>query len=148
MNGDSSLIDHLKLRHYSSEIAEVNVIRAIAVRLAPGAGGNIVWREKYYASASVFPSYDVYFYKFLDNPDEKVMGNQTLAFAFEGNASIGYQSSRLYAGVRCEIENSSVTLRGLQSKKIFATIGLEFGYRFNAPRAVMKVYQETIPPGM
>src|SRR5688572_3854059 len=131
MTGDSSLIDHVKLRQYSSEIASVNVIRSLAVRLATGGGANIVLRGKYYASASMFPSFDIYFYKFLNNPDQKVMGSQTLAFAFESNASVGYQSSRLYAGVRCEIENNSVVLRGFQSKKVYAAVGLEFGYRFN-----------------
>ena len=148
ISGDSSLIGDTKLQHYSVDFADVNTIRALTIRLAPGAGANIVVREKYYASAAVFPSYDIYFYKYLKNPDDKAMGNQTLAFAFEGNASIGYQSRRLYAGLRCEFERNRVLLRGLQSNKVYAILGLEFGYRFNAPNVVKKIYRETMPPGM
>ena len=148
MSGDSSLIHDTKLRHYPPQFADVNIIRALTIRLAPGAGANIVVLKNYYASAAVFPSYDIYFYKYLKNPNDKVMGNQTLAFAFEGNLSVGYQSQRLYAGLRCEFEKNSVLLQGFQSNKVYANLGLEFGYRFNAPKVVKKIYRETMPPGM
>jgi hypothetical protein len=148
MSGDSSLIDPTKLAHYSNDMSMVNAIRSLSIRLAPGAGGNLIVRDKYYASMSVFPSFDVYFYKYLENTDGKSEGSQTLAFAFEGNASVGYQSRRMYAGIRCELENSSVLMRGMQSRKLNTSIGLEFGYRFNAPRFVKKVYRDTMPPGM
>ena len=148
MSGDSSLIDHTKLEYYSNDMSMVNVIRSLSIRLAPGAGGNLIIRDRYYASMSVFPSFDIYFYKYLDNTDGQSGGNQTLAFAFEGNASVGYQSRRMYAGVRCELENSSVLMLGIQSRKLNTSIGVEVGYRFNAPRFVRKVYRDTMPPGM
>ncbi len=148
MSGDSSLIDHTKLAYYSNDISMVNVIRSFSIRLAPGAGGNMIIRKKYYASISVFPSFDIYFYKYLENTDGRSNGSQTLAFTFEGNASVGYQSRRIYTGVRCELENSSALMRGIQSKKVNTSIGVEFGYRFTAPRFVRKVYRETMPPGM
>jgi hypothetical protein len=148
MSGDSSLIHHSKLAYYRGELSSVNVIRSLSLRLAPGAGANVVIKERCYASLAVFPSWDIYFYKYLENPNQKVMGSQTLAFAFEGNASIGYQSKRLYAGVRYEIENNTVVLQGFNSKKIYASLGFEIGYRFNAPRVVKNVYKKTMPPGM
>jgi hypothetical protein len=148
MSGDSSLIDHSKLAYYSNDVSMINVIRSLSIRLAPGAGGNLIIRKKYYASMSVFPSFDMYFYKYLENTDGSSEGSQTLAFAFEGNASVGYQSRRMYAGVRCELENSSVHMSGIQSRKLNTSIGVEFGYRFTAPRFVRKVYRDTMPPGM
>jgi hypothetical protein len=147
MSGDSSLIDHTKLPHYANDISRVNVIRSFSIRLAPGAGGNMIIRKKYYASIAVFPSLDIYFYKYLENTDERSNGSQTLAFVFEGHASVGYQSRRLYTGVRCELENTAL-MRGIQSRKVNTSIGVEFGYRFTAPRFVRKVYRATMPPGM
>jgi hypothetical protein len=126
----------------------INVIRSLSIRLAPGAGANLILRKKYYASITVFPSYDIFFYKYLENADARSKGHQTLAFTFEGNASVGYQSRRLYAGIRCEVENSSAFMRGLQSKKVNTSIGLEFGYRFSAPGFIRRVYRDTMPPGM
>ena len=148
LSGDSSLVDPTKLAYYTNDISAVNVIRSFSIRLAPGAGANFVIHKNYYASIAAFPSYDIYFYKYLENTDGRSRGSQTLAFAFEGNASVGYQSRRLYAGVRCELENSSAVLRGFQSKRLNTSIGLEVGYRFNAPGFVKKVYRETMPPGM
>jgi len=148
VSGDSSLIDHTKLAYYANDISRVNVIRSFSIRLAPGAGANMIIRKKFYASIAVFPSLDFCFYKYLENTDRRSNGSQTLAFAFEGHASVGYQSRRLYTGVRCELENSRALMRGIQSKKINTSIGVEFGYRFNAPRLVRKVYRDTMPPGM
>jgi len=148
ISGDSSLVHYSKLHYYSEQFSTLNVIRSLSLRLAPGAGANLVLRERCYASLAVFPSLDIYFYKYLEMPDDKVMGSQTLSFALEGNASIGYQSRRFFAGVRCEVENNTVALRGFSSKKIYASLGFEIGYRFNAPRVIRDVYKKTMPPGM
>jgi hypothetical protein len=148
LSGDSSLVHRSKLAYYSEEFSTINVIRSLSLRLAPGAGANIVLKEKWYGSITAFPSLDIFFYKYLENPVEKVMGSQTLSFTFEGNASVGYQSRRLYAGVRCEVENNNAAMRGFSSKKMYTSLGFEIGYRFNAPRAVQNVYKKTMPPGM
>lgn len=148
LSGDSSLVDRSKLNYYSDEFSNVNVIRNLSLRLAPGAGANVVIKERFYLSLIAFPSLDIYFYKYLENPVDKVMGSQTLAFSFEGNAAVGYQSKRFYAGMRGEIENNSAVLRGFSAKKIYASVGFEIGYRFNAPRVVQNVYRKTMPPGM
>jgi len=147
LSGDSSLIARNQLQYYD-DFNNVNVIRALAIKLAPGAGGNFVFLKHYYLSLAVFPSYDLYFYKYLNNLNEKVKGRQTFAFVINSKASFGYQSKRLYAGLRYEMERKHASLHSIQLTTRYTYLGIELGYRFTTPRFVKKVYKETMPPGM
>jgi hypothetical protein len=147
LSGDSALIDKRK-QEYFNGFEDITTIRTFSIRIAPGAGGTLVFLKRYYLSVAVFPSYDLYFYKYLTHSDEKVKGKQTFAFVLDGKASIGYQSKRLYAGIRYETERSTASLSYIQTKNMNTYLGLEVGYRFNTPRLVKKVYKDTMPPGM
>jgi hypothetical protein len=146
ISGDSALVS--KQQMLSEKLSEVNVIRSLSVRIAPGVGSNFVFRKKYYLFLAAFPCYDLYFYKYLNHPDEKVKGKGTLALVLDGKASLGYQSERIYAGLRYEVERRTASLQGMRTNNMYTYLGLEFGYRFKAPRVVKKVYKETMPPGM
>jgi hypothetical protein len=50
--------------------------------------------------------------------------------------------------LRIEAERKSVTLHEIDMNSRYFYFGIEFGYRFNTPRIVKKVYRETMPPGM
>lgn len=147
LSGDSALIDQRK-QQYIDDLNDVKVIRTLSIRLAPGGGGNLVFLKRYYLSLAVFPSYDLYFYKYLNNADDKVKGKQTFVFVLDGKASLGYQSKRLYAGLRYEAERRSAALHGIEIKSVYTYFGVEVGYRFKAPHMVKKVYKDTMPPGM
>ena len=147
LSGDSSLITRRQLQYYD-DFNNVNVIRALSIKLAPGAGGNFVFLNHYCFSFAVFPSYDIYFYKYLNNPREKVKGMRTFALVLDGKASFGYQSKRLYAGLRYEVERKQASLHSIQLTNRYTYLGIELGYRFTTPRFIKKVYKETMPPGM
>jgi hypothetical protein len=145
--GDSAIIGR-QIQPYYDAFDHVNVIRSLSIKLAPGVGGTYVFLKNYYLSLVAFPSYDFYFYKYLNHPDDKVKGKQTFIFVLDSKASLGYQSKRLYAGLRYELERRSAMLRGITSSTMYRYVGVELGYRFNTPRVVKKVYKETMPPGM
>jgi len=147
LSGDSALIDKGK-QEYFNEFEDITTIRTFSIRIAPGVGGTLVFLKRYYFSVAVFPSYDLYFYKYLTILDEKVKGSQTFAFVVDGKASVGYQSKRLYAGIRYETERSTASLSYIKTKDMSTYLGVEVGYRFNAPRVLKKVYKDTMPPGM
>ena len=147
LSGDSALITR-RQQQYFDDFSNVNIIRTLAIRLAPGAGGNFVFFKCYYISFAVFPSYDLYLYKYLTYQNEKVKGKQTFAFVLDSKASLGYQSQRLYAGLRYEVERTQASLYNIKINNLYTYLGLELGYRLNAPRFVKKVYKETMPPGL
>ena len=148
MSGDSSLIDDTKLAYYPNDISRANVIRSFSIRLAPGAGGNMIIRKKYYASMLYFlRSISIFISTWKIRTEDRTEVRR-LHLCLKAMQALDINPSRLYAGVRCELENSSVLMRGIQSRKLNTSIGVEFGYRFNAPRFVRKVYRETMPPGM
>ena len=145
--GDSAVIAPNQ-QEYFDDFNDVSVIRTLSVKLAPGAGGTFVFHKHYYLSVVVFPSYDLFFYKYLNHPDEKVKGRQTFVFVLDGEASVGYQSKRLYAGLRYEAERKHASLQSIRTNNVYTYLGVEIGYRFNTPRFVKKVYKSTMPPGM
>jgi hypothetical protein len=146
--GDSTLIGRRQQEFYDDDLTDVRVIRTLSVRLAPGVGSNFVFSRRYYLFLTAFPSYDLFFYKYLNHPGEKVKGKQTFAFVLDGKISLGYQSKRVYTGLRYEAESREVWLDGIKSNTIDTYLGLELGYRFKAPSLVKKVYKKTMPPGM
>ncbi|MEO8472720.1 MAG: DUF4421 family protein [Chryseolinea sp.] len=147
MSGDTSLVAPGKAKYYG-DFKDIKAIRSLSIRLAPGVGGNIVFLRQYYFSLVAFPSYDLYLYKYLKDVDEKVKGKQAFIFGLDGKASLGYQSKRIYGGLRFEFERRSASLSGIDIRAMYTYLGVEFGYRFNAPKIVKKVYKDTMPPGM
>jgi hypothetical protein len=147
LSGESVLVDPGKAQYYE-DFKDVRVIRTLSIRLAPGLGSNFVFFKRYYLSLVAFPSYDLYFYKYLHHTDEKVKGRQTFIFVLDGKASLGYNSERIYGGLLIEAERRSASLHEIDVNTMYTYLGVEFGYRFNTPRIVKKVYRETMPPGM
>ncbi|MEJ7645317.1 MAG: DUF4421 family protein [Chryseolinea sp.] len=147
LSGSSALIPPGKQKYYDG-LSDVSVIRTWSIKLAPGVGGNFVFLKRFYFSAVAFPSYDLYFYKYLAAVDDKVKLRKSMVFIFDGKASVGYQSRRLYGGLRYEAERQSSSLHNIDLRASYTYLGVELGYRFNAPKFVRKVYKDTMPPGM
>ena len=147
LSSDSTLVDASK-RQFYADFNNVKIIKSLSIRLAPGLGSNFVFFKRYYLSLVAFPSYDLYFYKYQRDSDEKVKGRQTFIFVMEGKASLGYHSERIYGGLRIEAEKRSASLHEIDMNAMYTYFGVEIGYRFNTPRIVKKVYRETMPPGM
>jgi hypothetical protein len=148
LSGDSTLIGSGQQQYFDGNLKDVSVIRSLSIKLAPGAGGTWVFLKRYYVSMAAFSSYDLLFYKYLTHQNEKVKGKQSFVFALDGEASIGYHSKRMYAGFRYEFERKQASLYSLRTTNLLTYLGLEFGYRFDTPRFIKKVYKETMPPGM
>jgi hypothetical protein len=146
ISGDSTLINPAQEKYYQN-FNDIHAVRTFSVKVAPGAGATFVLKN-YYFSVAAFPSYDLYFYKFINAEDKKVSTANTFVVTVDCKANVGYQSKRFYAGIKYEIERRDAFLRVLDSRIMYSYIGLEFGYRFRTPRVVKKVYKETMPPGM
>lgn len=147
ISGDSALLN-TRQQPYYSDLAGARVLRTVAVRIAPGVGYNLVHRQRFYFSVAAFTSPDLYFYKYLQNPDEKRATRTRFIFVLDTKAGLGYHTQRFYAGLRYELEHRAGPLQGLLLSNTYQYTGIEMGYRFNAPKAVKKVYQYTMPPGL
>ncbi|MBL0743196.1 DUF4421 family protein [Chryseolinea lacunae] len=148
LSGDSALISREQQRHFDPAFANITTLRRVTFKVAPGVGGTFVFNRRFFASLVVFPSVNLYLYKYIDQSQQKTASREALVFNPEGKASIGYQSRRFYGGVRYEYEWSSAALQYIGLSTVSRYIGFELGYRFSAPRVVKKVYRKTMPPGM
>jgi hypothetical protein len=147
LSDDSILITHQQ-QPYFDGLDNVKAIRTLSIKLAPGVGGNLVFLRTIYLSVAVFASTDLYFYSYLKNVDETTTKRRAIVYVLDGKASLGYQSKRVYGGLRFEVENRRASLHSIKMNTLYSYIGIELGYRFVAPHIVKKVYKDTMPPGM
>ncbi len=147
LSGDSSLLSPRQQEFYN-DMTGVTSLRSLTVRVAPGVGGTLVILRRVYLSAVAFTSYDLYFYKYLTGPEEKVKGRHAFIFLFDNKISLGYHAERFYAGLRFETELRQGPLYNLDLQTAYSYTGIELGYRFDAPKVVKKIYKKTMPPGM
>lgn len=147
ISGDSALLSY-RQRTYYNDFADAKVLRTLSLRIAPGFGCNIVFLKRLYFSLATFTSADLYFYKYLQNPDEKRAAHERFIFVLDSKAGLGYHSKRLYAGIRFDLEKRIGSLQDLAINNTYQYTGIELGYRFDAPGIVKKVYKKTMPPGM
>jgi len=144
---DSNLLT-VKQRQFFDDFEDIRKIRSTSFKLAPGIGGNLVLSKRFYLSAGVFTPYNLYIYNYFTKDDNLVHRGTSIALVLEGNVSLGYQSERLYAGIRYQADSKSVKLNTVGMNTLFSYFGFDIGYRFTAPRFVKKVYKDTMPPGM
>lgn len=147
LSGDSALIANTK-RGFYENFKDDRGVQTSSIKFAPGVGGNLVFYKRIYFSAAVFPSFDLYFYRYFNNLDEPSARKTKFVFSMDGHASLGYQSKTIYAGLRYEIDSRNALLNVITMRIINSYLGFEFGYRFDAPRIVKKFYKKTMPPGM
>ncbi|SHG41944.1 protein of unknown function [Chryseolinea serpens] len=148
LSGDSAIITRTQQPYYDPAFANITTLRRVMVEAGPGVGGNLVFRRSFFVSFVVFSSVNLYVYKYLETPQQKTSARQAFVFRPEGRASIGYQSQRMYGGLRFEYDWSRAALQSITLSTANRYIGLDFGYRFTAPRAMKKFYRKTMPPGM
>jgi hypothetical protein len=145
--GDSSILDRQQQPYYD-DFAGARALRTLSIRVAPGLGVNIIFFRKLYLSTATFMSVDFCLYKFLHNLDDRVKARYDFVFLLDNKLGLGYHSRRVYAGVRYDVEARSTVLSDIDVSQIYHYMGIELGYRFNAPSIVKKVYKHTMPPGM
>lgn len=147
LSADSNLLT-VNQRPFFDEFDDIHTIRSTSFKLAPGVGANVVFFKRFYLSGAVFTPYNLYMYTEFNKNDIRVHKGNSIALVLDGNISLGYQSERLYAGIRYQADSKSVKLNTVEMNTLFSYFGFDIGYRFNTPRLVKKVYKETMPPGM
>ncbi len=145
--GDSALLS-LDKRKYYEEFADNKGIQTFSIKIAPGVGGNLILYKRIFLSMAAFTSFDLYLYRYINSADETSNRRSSAVFTIDGYISLGYQSKRFYAGLRYETDRRNASLHGINMGVINSYTGLEFGYRFDAPRIMKRFYKKTMPPGM
>ncbi len=147
VQGDSNLLSGSQ-RAYFDNFDNVLEIVNYNVKVAPGVGGNLVFLRKFYLSAAVFTPYNLCFNK-LYTYDEKLISNATsILITLDGVVSLGYQSKRLYAGIKYQADSKRANFGNYSVNTLYSYFGMDVGYRFIAPKILKKIYKKTMPPGM
>ena len=144
---DSNLLS-VKQRAFFEEFDDIRKIRTTSFKLAPGLGVNLVFLRRFYLAGAFFIPYNLCVYNYYTKDESRVHKGVSLAFVIDANVSLGYQSERLYAGLRYQFDTKNVAMHSVDMTSLFGYFGLDVGYRFKAPKLVKKVYEETMPPGM
>ncbi len=138
----------VKQRAFFEEFEDIRKIRTTSFKVAPGVGLNFIFFKRFYAALAVFTPYNLYVYNYFTKEDNLVHKGTSIAFVLDANVSLGYQSERLYAGLRYQFDSKNVAFNKVNMTSLFSYFGIDVGYRFKAPKIVRKVYKATMPPGM
>lgn len=147
LSADSNLLT-LKQRPFFDEFDDIRKIKTTSFKIAPGIGANLVLSKRLYLSAAVFTPYNLYFYNYFTKDDLLVKKGTSIAIVVDGSVGLGYQSERLYAGIRYQADSKHVKMNTVEIRTLFSYFGFDIGYRFKAPKFIRKVYKDTMPPGM
>ncbi len=135
-------------RPYFKEFDNITKMVGYYIKLAPGIGGNLVFKKHFYASLSAFSPLNLYVNRLYTADDAVVRKETTLQWVLDAAMSIGYQSRRFYAAVHCEVDGRTAKLAVFTYTSVYSYVGIDFGYRFITPKIIKKFYKETMPPGM
>jgi hypothetical protein len=144
---DSNLLS-IRQRPYFEGFDNIKKMIGYSVKLAPGVGANIIFLRQFYISASVFAPYNLYFNRLYNSANHLVRKEASLQLVLDGTVSVGYQSKRIYAGLRYQAESKGAKLEYISFTTVYSYIGLDVGYRFHTPKIVKNIYKKTMPPGM
>jgi len=147
LSADTNLLT-VKQRAFFEEFDDIRKIRTTSLKLAPGVGANLIFLRRFYMAAAVFLPYNLCVSNYFTKDDNRVHKGTSIAFVLDANVSIGYQSERLYAGLRYQFDSKNVAFYKVDMVSLFSYFGIDVGYRFKAPKVVKKVYKATMPPGM
>ncbi|MDB5256840.1 MAG: hypothetical protein JWM14_1535 [Chitinophagaceae bacterium] len=147
LSADTNLLT-AKQRSFFEDFNDIRKIRTTSFKLSPGAGLNLVFFKRFYAAIAVFTPYNLYVYNYFTKDDNLVHKGASIAFVLDANVSLGYQSERLYAGLRYQFDSKHVAFNEVEMASLFSYFGIDVGYRFKAPKVVRKIYKATMPPGM
>jgi hypothetical protein len=144
---DSNLLS-VRQRPYFEEFNNINMMKGYTIKLAPGIGANLVFMKKFYLASSIFAPYNIYFNRLYTSDNHLARNETRIQLVLDGMVSLGYQSRRFYASFRYQIDSKVTKLKYFSSTMVYGYMGLDVGYRFNAPTFVKKFYRKTMPPGM
>ncbi|MBC7486432.1 MAG: DUF4421 family protein [Cytophagaceae bacterium] len=147
LSADTNLLT-VKQRVFFEEFDDIRKIRTTSFKLAPGVGMNLVFLKRFYAAVAFFTPYNLYVYNYFTKDDNRVHKGVSIAFVVDASACVGYQSERLYAGLRYQFDSKNVVFNKVDMVSLFGYVGIDVGYRFKAPKLIKKVYKATMPPGM
>ena len=143
---DSNLLS-MPQRPYFRSFDDITRMNGFNIKLSPGAGGNLVIKKHFYMSFAVFSPVNLYINRLFTT--EGIAHKETnFQLVLDGSVSMGYQTKRFYAALRYEIDGRTAVMNTFQYTSVYRYIGLDIGYRFQAPGVVKKFYKDTMPPGM
>lgn len=104
-----------------------------------GGAFNLVWK-KFFFSGIVFLGFEFQHQKyFLAQPNEWKT-NFTTAPVVDTRFSLGFNGNRAFVALTAKSDINTLNLPSFSGKTTFSMVTLDFGYRFKAPKILVKTY--------
>ncbi len=145
--GDSNLLS-VSQRPYFENYNDISKVVGYNLKLSPGLGGILVFKEHFYGAISIFSPLSLFVNRLYSTDDKVVHKETNLLWGADGSASLGYQSKRFFAALNFQLDGRTAILNNVRYSSAYNYIGLDIGFRFAAPKPIKKFYKDTMPPGM
>lgn len=134
-------------RPYFESVHSISKMVGYNIKLSPGIGGNIVIKKNFYAAFAFFSPLNLYINRLYTSDKEVVQKHMSFQWVLDGSMSIGYHTNRFYTALRCDVDGRIAAMNTFSYLSVYNYIGLDIGYRFDAPKFIKKFYKDTMPPG-
>lgn len=140
MTADSSFFPY-RLHPFYKDLQSMNFLSVSGIGVAPGMGFNIVWR-KFFFSGLLFLGTELQYQKYYLPALHKWDSRIRMALAEESKFSIGLNGNRAFAAISVKTDVNNMNLLTFRGQTKYTIGTLEFGYRFDAPKGLDKVYHK------
>ena len=140
INADSSFIP-LPVQHEYAQQKSISDLKVTAMGIAPGASFNLVWRKLFFAGI-VFLGAEVQHQKYFLTADNQWKTNWRIAPLADSRFSLGVNGNRAFIAITIKNDFNYISLTRFNAKTAHTATTLDFGYRFNAPKVLVKTYDK------
>ncbi len=134
---DSTILSNLQTDNFTS-FSNINSIHALLFKAGPGVGLNLVVFKRFYFSFNYFVMGNFIEYQYGTESERNSRWKGNANVYTETTTAFGYNSKRLFAGINFNGDINIMKVEGASIETNFASVSLNFGYRFNAPKFLDK----------
>ncbi|MBX9851229.1 MAG: DUF4421 domain-containing protein [Cytophagaceae bacterium] len=140
INADSSFIPFPVQQDYKEQ-KSISELKVTTMGIAPGASFNLVWRKLFFAGI-LFLGAEVQHQKYFLTEDNQWKTNWRIAPLADSRFSLGVNGNRAFIAITVKNDFNYISLTRFNAKTTHTATTLDFGYRFNAPKVLVKTYDK------
>lgn len=140
-NADSAIFNRGQEGFFGNS-QHLKSFQVYSLGLGPGFAGTLVYK-KWFTSFGMYFMGDLQFHKAKDNRENQISKGIRPTLLADAFFSIGYNANRFYAGLVARGDRTVISLPNMNAFTTYYSTVLSIGFRFNAPKFVGTVYDNS-----
>lgn len=140
-NADSAIFNRGQ-EGFFGNYQNLKSFQVYSLGLGPGFSGTFVLK-KWFASFGLYLMGDFQYHNTVDNKGQRISTGWRPTLLGDVFFSVGYNAKRFYTGLVARGDRTMISLPGMNASTVYYSTVLSIGFRFNAPKIVGTVYDNS-----